>query len=106
MTPSHFVHGRVTSSMYGRWRSASSARPISDAALMQRWSPHLAHTQNGRGVPQYREREIAQSTLFSSQSPMRPVFTCAGTQLVAALLAMSSALRSVVRVYLEASAYE
>ncbi len=71
---------------------------------MQRCSSHLSHTQIGIGVPQYREREIAQSTLFSSQSPIRPVFTFSGTQLVAALFAISSVLRSVVRTYQESSA--
>ncbi len=38
----------------------------------------LRHT--GSGVPQYRSREIAQSTLFSSHLPMRPCLMCSGYQ--------------------------
>ena len=85
--------------MYGRCRSVSSLRPSSAEELTQRCSPQSSQIQIGTGVPQYRLRENCQSMLFSSQSPIRPALMCPGTQFVAALLAMSSPLRSVVRMY-------
>src|SRR5712692_1221660 len=36
ITPPHLGHGMVTLSMYGRWRSALSSRPISAAELTHR----------------------------------------------------------------------
>ena len=58
-------------------------------------------TQMGRGVPQYRSRLKAQSTLFSSQLPKRPCLMCSGTQLICSLFASSSPFFSVVRMYQE-----
>src|SRR5262249_40875541 len=104
ITPPQFSHCSVTSSMYGLCRSKSSLSPSSAAELTHLCCLHCSQTQNGSGVPQSRDREMAQSTLFSSQSPMRPVLTWAGTQLVFRLLKSSSALCFVVCTYQESSA--
>src|SRR5216110_1049538 len=99
MTPLHFSQVRVTVSMKGRCRSVPSARPSSEAELTIRCSPHCSQIQIGTGVPQYLVRENCQSMLFSIPSPIRPVLMCAGTQLVALLLAIRSAFLSVVLMY-------
>src|SRR2546430_3659863 len=104
ISPPHFSQVSFTWSMYGRCRSASAGSPSSSVELTTRVSWQPSQTQNGSGVPQYRVREKAQSTLFSSQSPIRPVFMCGGTQLVALLLATSWSFITVVRMYQESSA--
>ena len=49
-----------------------------------------AQRQIGRGVPQNRSRESAQSTLFASHSPMRPSRMCAGCQSIVAFWAIKA----------------
>ena len=49
------------------------------------------------GVPQYRSRDNAQSTLLRKKSPNRPVPMFSGSQLTSALLASASLFRAVVR---------
>src|SRR5258708_32654607 len=71
MTPSHLSHGSVTVTMNGRCRSVSALRPSSADELMHFCCSQLSHTQNGSGVPPLPEHEIDQSTLFSSQLPLR-----------------------------------
>jgi len=50
----------------------------------------------GSGVPQYRQRESDQSTRVSSQFPMRPVPTKAGTQFTWLLFRINWSLTAVV----------
>ncbi len=64
-------------------------------------SPHVSHRQMGRGVPQYRSREMAQSTLLRNHSPNLPCWMCSGCQLMSPLSATISSLYSVVRMYQE-----
>ena len=69
-------HGKVTSSITGRWGSMSArSRPANSESSasepMQVTWPD-AQRQIGSGVPQNRSRESAQSTLFASHSPKRP----------------------------------
>ena len=60
----------------------------------------LARTaRSGSGVPQYRSRDRAQSTLLASHSPIRPSRMCSGCQPMVWFWATSSALRSEVRTY-------
>ena len=58
-----------------------------------------AHRQIGSGVPQYRSRESAQSTLFSSQLPYRPCWMCSGYQLTPSFTSSRRSLTAVVRTY-------
>ncbi len=51
----------------------------------------------GSGVPQYRRRDSAQSTRFSSQLPNRPSPMCGGCQSISLSFATSPAFFSVVR---------
>ena len=53
----------------------------------------------GIGVPQYRSREIAQSTLLRSHSPKRPSRKWPGYQLISRFRATMSSLCAVVRMY-------
>ena len=68
-------------------RDRADARVV--AALPQR--------QIGRGVPQKRSRESAQSTLFSSQSPKRPCLMCSGCQPICSFSRSSASRWSDVR---------
>ena len=63
-----------------------------------------AQRQIGRGVPQYRSRDSAQSTLFSSQLPYRPCLMWSGNQLTPSFTASSRSFTSVVRTYQEVRA--
>ena len=96
--------GHVYASMYGLCgskssgsglpvRSANSAKLPSTSTSVA--SSSLIHT--GNGEPQYRSREIAQSTLFDNHSPKRPLPISDGFQLTAALRAIRSSLTAVVR---------
>ena len=60
--------------------------------------------QIGKGVPQYRVLDSAQSTLFRSQSPYLPCLMVGGCQFVASLAASSWSRASVVRMYQDGSA--
>src|SRR5207244_7768997 len=74
-------------------RSASSAyEPITS-----RCSASASHSQTFKGVPQYRSRDNAQSTLFSSQAPNRPLPTSGGCQATCALTSSIRARTAVVR---------
>ena len=53
--------------------------------------------QMGSGVPQYRSRDRAQSTLFSSQLPKRPCLMCSGCQPIRSFSRSSASRRSDVR---------
>jgi hypothetical protein len=55
--------------------------------------------QIGRGVPQYRLRDSAQSMLLSSQSPYRPCLIVDGYQFVRSFSSTSRSLMAVVRMY-------
>src|ERR1700689_1852703 len=63
-----------------------------------------AHTHSGSGVPQYRVRDSAQSTLLRSHSPYRPCLTVAGHQFVCSFCSSSRSLIAVVLMYQEGSA--
>ena len=67
-----------------------------------RWS--ASQRQMGSGVPQYRERESAQSMLLRSQSPYRPHWIVCGYQFVASFCANNSSLIAVVRMYQDGNA--
>ncbi len=77
-------------------RPASSPSSVSEPIAV--WCP-APHRQIGSGVPQYRSREIAQSTLFSSQLPYRPCLMWSGTQFTASLTSSSRSFTAVVRAY-------
>ena len=62
------------------------------------------HTHSGSGVPQYRVRDSAQSTLLRSHSPYRPSLTVAGYQFVRSFCSSSLSLIAVVRMYHEGTA--
>ena len=64
------------------------------------WS-HSPQTQSGSGVPQYRSREIAQSTLPASHSPKRPSWMWPGTQWICSFSATIESRTAVVRKYHE-----
>jgi hypothetical protein len=55
--------------------------------------------QIGSGVPQYRCRESAQSTLLFSQSPYRPCLTVSGCQEVRSFSRSIASRTAVVRTY-------
>jgi hypothetical protein len=55
------------------------------------------HRHTGSGVPQYRSRESAQSTLFSSQSPKRPCLMVSGCQLTVSFSRSSASFCAEVR---------
>ena len=59
------------------------------------------HCQMGMGVPQYRSREMAQSTLLRSHSPNRPSLMYSGYQLILPLPSTSWSFRADVRMYQE-----
>ena len=55
-------------------------------------------------MPQYLVRDSAQSTLFRSHSPYRPVLTVAGYQFVRSFSASSLSLTAVVLMYHDGTA--
>jgi hypothetical protein len=69
----HAGQANVTSSIHGRCgsipRTSRPARSESSVSDPIGVSCPFVHLQIGSGVPQYRSRDSAQSTLFSSQSP-------------------------------------
>src|SRR6202035_5984669 len=82
----HDGHGNVTSSTNGRCGSSPDrsrpARPPSSASDPTQVPCADGHSQTGSGVPQYRVRDSAQSTLLRSHSPYRPFLIVGGCQLV------------------------
>src|SRR3954470_12622623 len=93
----------ATSSMYGRCGSSSDrSRPatlpssVSDPIAVA-W--RFAQRQIGSGVPQYRDRDSAQSTLFLSQSPYRPSRMWAGYQFTPWFTSRRRSFLAVVRTY-------
>src|SRR5674476_1204591 len=94
---------KLTSSTYGRCRSSSekSSCASSDSSVSdptQTWWS-CAQRQIGSGVPQYRDRDSAQSTLLSSQSPYRPCLIESGYQFVRSFSRRRASLICVVRMY-------
>ena len=79
-------------------RPASSESSVSEPIAVS-W--RSAQRQMGSGVPQYRSRDSAQSTLFSSQSPYRPCLMWSGYQLTDSLTSRSRSFTAVVRMYQE-----
>src|SRR6201995_4002098 len=101
----------VTSSTNGRCgsrldrsRAASPASPASSAREPTQVMWSFSHSHNGSGVPQYRVRDRAQSTLFRSDSPYRPCLMLGAYQLVFSFSASSWSLAAVVRTYQDGSA--
>src|SRR5229473_7501796 len=94
-------HANVTASTNGRCGSSPvRSRPASSdssASEPTGVTCDAEHTHSGSGVPQYLVRDRAQSTLFRSHSPYRPVLTVAGYQLVRSFSASSLSLIAVVR---------
>ena len=80
---------------------ASSLSSASEPAQVRWFSPH---SQIGSGVPQYRVRDSAQSTLLRSHSPYRPCLMVGGCQLVRSFSASNWSLIWVVRMYQDGSA--
>ena len=96
-------HGTVTSSMAGRCgstpdTSVPASAPNSARDPTQTVCPS-SHRHTGRGVPQNRSRDSAQSMLLDSHSPMRPSRMCSGCQPMVWFCPTRSALRSDVRMY-------
>src|SRR5215510_772289 len=85
MVPPH-EQENVTASTDGLWRSSGSrtfSPSRSSATLPTHFSfLHESQIQTGRGVPQNRSRDSAQSLFSSSQLPKRPAPTSGGTQLI------------------------
>ena len=92
----------VMSSMKGRCGSKSSGRSPANSANSSRpptqttWSSSSWQTHAGRGVPQYRSRDRAQSTLFSNHSPKRLSPTSGGSQPIFRFWLSISSFRVVV----------
>jgi hypothetical protein len=89
--------------MYGLWGSKSAPNDTPERSASAAKDPMTSisvgsssFTHTGSGVPQYRSREIAQSMLFSSHSPKRPVPISGGCQSTRALRASISSLNAVV----------
>ena len=98
----------ITSSANGRCgsspvRSRPASRDSSASEPAQVACPD-GHSQIGSGVPQYRVRESAQSTLLRSHSPYRPSLIVGGCQFVFSFSASSRSLMAVVRMNQEGSA--
>ncbi len=102
--------GHAYRSISGRWGSKPSSSPPARSASSSnepstsRCSSSASHSQTGSGVPQYRSRERAQSTLFSSHSPIRPSPISSGCQSTEALCSSSRSFTAVVRMYHESRA--
>jgi hypothetical protein len=92
---------KVTSSTAGRCRSSSLrsrlVNPSSSATEPMHVSCPWAQRQTGSGVPQYRSRERAQSTLPSSHLPKRPYLMCSGCQPMPSFSRSRSSRRADVR---------
>ena len=89
--------------MAGRWGSISLRSVPVNAESSSREPTHVkwfsAQRQIGRGVPQNRSRESAQSTLFANHSPKRPSRMWAGCQSMVAFSASIFSLNSLVATY-------
>ena len=101
-------HGNVTSSTYGRCgsspdRSCSASEPSSASDPIDVTCPD-GHSHSGSGVPQYRVRDSAQSTLLRSHSPYRPFLIVTGCQFVFSFSASNWSLIAVVLMYQDGSA--
>ena len=98
----------MTSSTYGRCGSSPdrscSARPPSSASDPIDVTCPDGHSHSGSGVPQYRVRDSAQSTLLRSHSPYRPFLIVTGCQFVFSFSASSWSLIAVVLMYQDGSA--
>src|SRR6266487_496395 len=107
-SPSHVGHLNVTESTYGRCGSSPvrSAPASADSSTSEPTQVRCdsGHSHRGSGVPQYRVRDSAQSTLFRSHSPYRPYLTVAGYQLVRSFSSSSLPLIAVVLMYHEGTA--
>src|SRR5436305_3533006 len=107
-SPSHDGHMSVISSTNGRCGSSlARSRPASvDSSASEPTQVRCdsAHTHSGSGVPQYLVRDSAQSTLFRSHSPYRPVLIVAGYQFVRSFSASSLSLTAVVLMYHDGTA--
>ena len=101
ISPPHFGHFTVISSIYGLCSSTVRAAGLplicssSSRLPMACIWPH-PHSQTFRGVPQYRLREIPQSWIFSSQSPKRPFPMDSGIQWMVLLLRIKSSFTAVI----------
>ncbi len=65
--------------------------------MTSRCSASASHSHTLSGVPQYRSRDKAQSTLFSSHAPNRPLPTSGGCQATSAFTSSMRAFAAVVR---------
>ena len=104
----HDGQGNVTVSTYGRCgsspdrsRPAAEASSARDPTQVRCPSPH---SYSGSGVPQYRVRDSAQSTLLRSHSPYRPCLMVAGCHVVFSFSASNWSLIAVVLMYQDGSA--
>src|ERR1700759_1929817 len=99
----HSGQPNVTSSTNGRCGSSPDrsrpARPPSSASDPTHVSCEDGHSQTGSGVPQYRVRDSAQSTLLRSHSPYRPFLIAGGCQLVFSFSASSLSFIKVLLMY-------
>src|SRR5713226_8596735 len=106
--PPHFGQVITTSSTNGRCGSSPDrSRPASSdssASEPAQVTCSSLQSHSGSGVPQYRVRDNAQSTLLRSHSPYRPCLMVGGCQLVFSFSASSSSLTAVVRMYQEGCA--
>src|SRR5580704_8597328 len=105
---SHTGHANVISSTNGRCgsspvRSRPASVDSSDSEPTQ-VTCSSGHTHSGSGVPQYRVRDSAQSTLLRSHSPYRPFLIVGGCQLVFSFSASIWSLIAVVLMYQDGSA--
>ena len=93
----------VTSSTNGRCGSSPDRSRPASSDSSAREPTHVvwpfSHSHSGSGVPQYRVRDSAQSTLLRSHSPYRPCLMFGGNQLVRSFSASSWSLTAVVRMY-------
>src|SRR3954454_16380430 len=96
---------KVISSMNGRCGSRSDrSRPVSSESSASdptatSFEGSASLRQMGSGVPQYRSRDSAQSTLLRSQSPYRPHWMVSGCQCVFSFSASNWSLIALVRMY-------
>src|SRR5512136_2136541 len=82
--------GQVMSSMKCLCRSVTFTPDFFSSSArepMHSVAPQAAHRQIGRGLPQYRLREMAQSRAPSSHLPNRPAFRWPGIQYTVSLVA-------------------
>src|ERR1700733_8359283 len=104
----HAGQGKTTSSTKGRCGSSADrswpARRPGSARDPTHVTCDVGHSHSGSGVPQYRVRDSAQSTLLRSHSPYRPFLIVGGCQLVFSFSASNWSLIRVVLMYQDGSA--